>query len=63
VIVFLSTSNRDPAKFIFTYGEFGAYRVVGGNVRAMTNQAARRRNDAEHTVGQFEQELRRYLTR
>jgi len=58
VVMFLKYREDDGA-YIFTGGEFGAYRIRDGSVVAMTRRVADRRHDAPVPVAAFFQTLRR----
>jgi hypothetical protein len=59
VVLFLSPIDR--GRFRLQSGPFGAFRVLDGNVRAMTQIAATRRHDEAKTIAEFEREMLGYL--
>jgi hypothetical protein len=61
VFVFLSPDQREPGTYLFYNGEYGAFRVVGDQVVAMTKAAARNRKDRPITLDAFIAAVARHL--
>ena len=59
--VFLFLAPEDNGRFRLHRGPFGAFRVINGNVTAMTKSAAAQRHDGPKTISEFERELRQRL--
>ena len=63
MILFLTRSEMEPAKFRMIGNAAGAFRIVDGKVAALTASAARSRGDSPRALQEFERDLRRLLAR
>ena len=63
VILFLFRYEADSGKYRITRNAFGAFRVTGGNVVALTTTATTRRGDRPKKVQIFEREMTQFLSR
>jgi hypothetical protein len=63
VFLFLSPDDETKGVFVFTDGAYGAYRIVDGQVKAMTKWSARHRGEQPEPFAAFENRVRNLIPR